>query len=118
MKAIHFSSLVIQGVRPKIDKSMSITFSTPELQSSEKVAVMDLMGVVCDVLIQPTDEEFPEIVEVKGETDRKTASSRLRGSLYVLWEKRGKEGDFDTFYRSNMEKFIQRIKDLIDEEDK
>lgn len=116
MKAIHFSSCVLEGFTSKKDKSLSLRFSTPELADEEAVAVRALQGVVSDMLVQPQDEEFPEIVEVKAQTEQKTASSRLRGSLFVLWEKRGKEGDFDLFYRTNMEKFITRIKNLIDEE--
>lgn len=116
MKAIHFSSVVLEGFTSKKDKSLSLRFSTPEMRDDEAVAVRALQNVVSDMLIQPLDEEFPEIVEVKAETDRKTASSRLRGILWVLWDKRGREGDFDVFYRAQMEKFIQRIKDLVDEE--
>lgn len=117
MKAINLQ-LVLEGINAKKDKSLGLRFSTPELSSPEKATLMDLQGVVLESLLQPVDTEFPEIVEVVAETDRKTASSRLRGSLYVLWEKRGKEGEFDTFYRTNMEKFIERIKSLIDEEEK
>lgn len=116
MKALS-TQVVLEGITAKKDRSLSIRFSTPELTSEEKATVMDLQGILCDMLLQPQNEEFPDIVEVRAETERKTASSRLRGSLYVLWQKRGAEGDFDTFYRANMEKFITRIKDLIDEEE-
>lgn len=115
MKAISLS-VVIDGLRAKKDRSLGLTLSTPEMTVEEKTLMFELQGVNLHATFQPMDEEFPEIVEVKAETDRKTASSRLRGSLYILWQKRGSEGDFDTFYRSNMEKFITRIKDLIDEE--
>lgn len=117
MKAISLS-IVIDGIRAKKDRSLGLTVSTPEMTVEEKTLMLELQGVNCHATIQPLDEEFPEIVEVKAETDRKTASSRLRGILWVLWDKRGREGDFDVFYRAQMEKFIQRIKDLVDEEEK
>lgn len=115
MKAISLS-IVIDGIRAKKDRSLGLTVSTPEMTVEEKTLMFELQGVNCHATIQPIDEEFPEIVEVKAETDRKTASSRLRGILWVLWDKRGREGDFDTFYRQQIEKVIERIKTLVDEE--
>lgn len=115
MKAISLG-IVIDGIRAKKDRSLGLSISTPEMTVAEKTLMFELQGVNCHATIQPLDEEFPIIEEVKAETDRKTSSSRLRGILWVLWDKRGREGDFDVFYRTQMEKFIQRIKDLVDEE--
>lgn len=117
MKAISLG-IVIDGIRAKKDRSLGITVSTPEMSVEEKTLMFELQGVNCHATIQPLDEEFPEIVEVRAETDRKTASSRLRGILWVLWDKRGRDGDFDVFYRQQIEKVIERIKSLVDEEDK
>lgn len=114
MKALNLE-LVLEGITAKKDKSLSLRFSTPELSSSEKSIVMDLQGVVLDSLLQPKDIEFPEIVEVKTETEQKTASSRLRGSLWILHQKSKSDLDFDVYYRQQMEKFIDRIKEKIAE---
>lgn len=117
MKAVKLN-IVIEGLRAKKDRSLGLTLSTPEMTVEEKTLMFELQGINCQATIQPMDEEFPEIKEVKGEMERKTSSSRLRGCLFVLWDKRGRKGEFDNFYRLNMEKFILRIKDLIDEEEK
>jgi len=116
-RAIHFPSVVLEGITPKKDKSLTLRFSTPEMKPEEMTVVWEKMGILCDLLVQPEDEEFPDIIEVKGEMEKKPLSQRLRGSLFVLWDKRGRSGEFDTFYRTNMEKFIERIKSLIDEEE-
>lgn len=115
MKAIHFASIILDGFTSKKDKSLSLRFSTPELGDSEAVAVRALQGVVCDMLIQPSDEEFPEIAEVKTEVERKTPSIRLRGALYVLYTKHPHDEDFSTWYREKMEKIIEQIKSKIEE---
>lgn len=117
MRAISLG-IVIDGIRAKKDRSLGLSISTPEMTVQEKTLMFELQGVNCHATIQPLDEEFPEIVEVKAETDRKTASSRLRGILWVLWDKRGRDGDFDVFYRQQIEKVIERIKSLVDEETK
>jgi len=114
-KAIHFSSCVLEGFTSKKDKSLSLRFSTPELADEEAVAVRALQGVVSDMLIQPNDEEFPEIVEVKAQTEQKTASSRLRGALWILHQKSQSELDFDVWYRGQMEKVINQVKNKIEE---
>lgn len=117
MKAISLE-IIIDGIRAKKDRSLGLTISTPEMTVEEKTLMFELQGINCHVTIQPLDEEFPEIVEVKAETDRKTSSSRLRGILWVLWDKRGREGEFDVFYRQQIEKVIERIKSLVDEEER
>lgn len=43
---------------------------------------------------------------------------RLLSTIKELWDKRGQDGDFDVFYRQQIEKVIERIKSLIDEEEK
>lgn len=115
MKAIHFSSVVLEGFTSKKDKSLSLRFSTPELADDEAVAVRALQGVISDMLVQPQDEEFPEIVEVKADLDQKTPSSRLRGSLWVLHQKSGSGLDFQTYYLGQMEKIINQVKNKIEE---
>lgn len=77
--------------------------------------MFDLQDQVVDLLIQRSEDEFPEVQEVKTEVDKKSQSSRIRGSLFVLWTKRGSEGTFNDFYIKQTDKFIDRIKDLIEE---
>lgn len=40
----------------------------------------------------------------------KSSAQRLRAVLYRLWEKRGRNGEFEKYYQTSMEKFINRIK--------
>lgn len=119
MKAIHFSSVVLEGYTSKKDKSLSLRFSTPEMQDNEAVAVRALQGVVSDMLLQPQDEEFPTIVNVKGELDQKPLHVRLRGALWVLAQKMGKSNEeSEQFYRHQMEKWIEATKERIQEYEK
>ena len=56
--------------------------------------------------------EVPEVKpEFKGE---KTPSQRLRNVIYVFWEKQGAKGDFETFYKRQMERLINKIKEQLD----
>lgn len=59
-----------------------------------------------------TDTDIPtEQIEFKGE---KTPGQRLRGVLYKLWEQdHAGFKDYETFYRSRMERLITQIKEKL-----
>lgn len=115
-KAIHLPSAIIGSITAKgKNNGVSFRVSTPELSRDELGVVFDLQDQVVDLLIQPQDEEFPEIAEVKTEVERKTPSIRLRGALYVLYTKKPHDEDFSTWYREKMEKIIEQIKSKIEE---
>lgn len=43
-------------------------------------------------------------------TGTKTQAQRLRGVIYRIWEQTGKKGDSESFYRTYMERLIEREK--------
>ncbi len=116
LKGLHLPSAVIGSITAKSkNNGVGFRISTPELSKDELNAIFDLQDQVCDILIQPQDEEFPEIQEVKSEVERKTASSRLRGALFVLHQKSGSDIDFAVYYQQQMDKFIDKVKEKIQE---
>lgn len=109
MKAIE-TQAIITGVRSKVDGSLGLSMSTPELSSEEKAAVMDLQGVSLICTFVPLDEKQAPKMKVDKELDTKTPSNRLRNVLYVYWEQEGGQGEFDDFYKRHIEKFIDAVK--------
>jgi len=101
---------IITGVRSKVDGSLGLTMATPELTSEEKAAVMDLQGhnLICTFV--PLDEKNAPKLKVDKELETKTPSNRLRNVMYVLWEQEGAKGEFDDFYKRQMEKVIEVFK--------
>ena len=59
------------------------------------------------------NEEIPEEEADDGE---KRPSRRLRAVLFVRWKQAGKEGDFESYYRLQVENMIQVIKSKLDKE--
>lgn len=106
---------IITGIRARVDGSLGLTLETPELNKEEKVAVMELQNVNCLTLFHPIDGEGKEIKEVKGELSKKSQSSRIRSTLFILWKQRGEQEPFETFYFTQTEKIIDRIKSLLEE---
>ena len=113
MKTIY-TQAIITGVRSKVDRSLGISLSTPELSTQEKALFMELQGINSEITIKPLDEKPEGIEKIDKEVGSKTQSQRLRAVIFVLWEKEGKEGTFDNFYRNYTEKIIDWIKLKLD----
>lgn len=109
----------LTGFSSRVDGSLGFRGSTPELSAEEKVALMELQGLLIEALFTPKDEKEAELVEVKGEMDCKSPSQRLRAVLFVYFkehQRRGLKETFDTFYARHVEKLIEYVKTKIDTE--
>ena len=53
---------------------------------------------------------LPDLIEEDG---GRSPAQRLRGVLYRMWEQKGKQGDFETYYRSKMEMVINQVKEKL-----
>lgn len=107
----------LTGFSSRADGSLGFRGCTPELAAAEKVALMDLQGLLVELLIIPKDEKDAELIEVKGEMDVKTPSQRLRSVLFCFFKEQQKKGlkeTFDTFYARHLEKLIEYVKTKID----
>ena len=113
MKKIQ-TNAIITGVRSKVDGSLGVSFTTPELSPEEKAEFMRLQGMNLIALFTPLDEpNAPEYI-VDKEIETKTPSNRLRNVLFVLWTQEGSKGEFDEFYKKYIEKFINAIKEKLE----
>lgn len=68
------------------------------------------------MLFSPNEMEVVDIPDEKADsmTGQKTQAQRLRGVIYKIYEKRGKQGDFESFYKAYMERLIEREKSNLD----
>jgi hypothetical protein len=100
----------LTGAATRVDGSLSLRFSTPELKPDEKTAFFEIQNANLNMLLQPQDNMPLELKDIKGEFDTKTPSQRLRASIFVWWSQQGKPGDFEDFYRRRMETIIEQVK--------
>lgn len=114
MKSIQ-TQAVITGIRSKVDRSLGISLSTPELTTNEKALFMELQGLNIDLLITPNEEVNPEVEKIDKEVQTKTSSQRLRAVLFIYWKQSGEQGEFEDFYRLHMEKLIDFIKGKLEQ---
>lgn len=115
MKAVS-CPVILTGLSSRVDGSLGLRFSTPELRPDEKTTFFELQNLNMKMLLQPVDSEPTELKDVKAEFETKTPGQRLRGVLFILWKQSGEPGNFDTYYREAVEKFILTVKDKLQPE--
>ena len=109
MKAIVLNA-ILSSFRSRKDKSMGFSVSTPELDVPQKIAMMELEGINVRMLIEPTDYVPEAKVEVGKEVHAKTNSERLRAVIFVKFKQSDTKDDFDTYYKSEMNRLIEFVK--------
>src|SRR5688572_4631197 len=92
----------------KVDGSVKLEFETREFSGDEAATLMEQRQKEGWLLFSP-NKELDEVVDIPDEradsmTGQKTQAQRLRGVIYKIYEKRGKSGDFEIFYKSYMER--------------
>jgi hypothetical protein len=109
---------IITRFSSRVDKSLSFSGCTPELTSAEKAAFMDLQGLNVKLLIQPTDNAPDGMTDVKGQFAEKSPAHRLHSVLFVWWKQETEnhkcEVSFESFYKLEMDKLIQAVKERLE----
>ena len=114
-KALRFEALMT-GFSSRVDQSLSFRGVTPELSTEEKVAMMSLQNVLCEVLLFPKDEKDVDVLKVEKEVVHRSPSQRLRSVIFLLWKQTKEELPFEVFYANSMEKIIDHLKSKLPHE--
>lgn len=110
MDAIDLHNCEIGTISSMKDGSVKFSVYTAELRPSERGLIMEYHGKACRVAVFPHEGEPPDTVQVDTERGSKSPSQRLHAILYVLFQHEKPLGDFDTFYKRQVEKYIDLIK--------
>ena len=109
----------ITKIETMSDGGVRVVVDTQELNDDEELAKLfrlrkgDL-GYFLFKGSQITNNDLPDDKEVLEEGDSKTPSQRLRNTLFVYWKDvKGGKGDFNAYYREQMEKFITLVKEKL-----
>lgn len=112
----------IESVATRRDKTLKVVIGTQELSPSKAAELFNQWTAGVGVMafkgetFNYNDEELLKSIKIDAEEmGSKTPSQRLRSCLYVLFE-RNPEGynDFNSYYSSMMDKFIDMVKKRID----
>lgn len=107
-------SQLMSVVRKVTDKTMNVRFNTNEA-TSEELAMWDRFAGMTGHLLFAIDNLQDEDVPIEDtEFSTKTPSQRLRGVMFILWQQEGAIGDFNDYYRTELEKIINHYKLKLD----
>lgn len=110
---------MVVNMNPKQDRSWKLVFETRELSGDQVKVLADNYQGEGWLLFKPNSTGILSTELPKGDADSGTKSQtqRQRDVLFIFWKQRGEKGDFDGFYRTELEKYIEFVKSkLIPEE--
>lgn len=87
------------------DKSLRLQVDTQELSQQEMAMVFNLYDSLGVFIFSETDIKETDLIdlpEVKVDKEEKTPSQRLRNRLYVYYSQAINKGDFDSWYKKEM----------------
>lgn len=107
---------IITSLSAKVDGSLGMRISTPELVNEEKTEFFNLQNKNVTLKIIPADEKPDGEIKVNADMGGKSDSQRLRAVMYVYWKQHKSTTikTFDEFYHRAYEKLIDQYKDMID----
>lgn len=102
---------ILDGVTPRKDGSVTLRFITQEVSKADKVMLMEFYQSFGWLMFRANEFQESEIPTEAAKHDTGTSpSKRLKSVLFVLWKQRGSEGDFDAFYKQQIERVIDSVK--------
>lgn len=109
----------IAKVSTRADFTLSVHFSTQELNAEESARLFGLKGKFIKAFL--TDENIvSEAVidavndtEIHDERKQKTPSQRLRHIFWRMWKQEGEIGSSDDYYKRKMEELIKHFHEKL-----
>lgn len=115
MKQIQVQT-VINSIRSRKDGSLGYSAETPEMTNQDKIEFMNLQNIALQAVFIPIENPNAPVYTVDKAVDTKSPSTRLRNVMWVYWQQKQIEGDFDLFYTKMMEKIIEQWKGKLEDE--
>lgn len=108
----------ITDVRSRAKGAIRIVFESLEDRTEEQrakaMAMHEKHGWFTFSVEPIKPEQLINLPPLTYEKDEKSPSQRLRASLYILWEQKGKPTDtFSAFYDQQMERFINAVQEKL-----
>jgi len=104
----------LTGFSSKSDGSAGIRFSTQELSADDFSLLKQNLNEYGWLVFRPNEYKEEDVPTEDVEDKEKTPSKRLRAVLFVLWKQTKNGGDFETYYREQVDKIIDHIKSKLD----
>jgi hypothetical protein len=110
----------VENITTRKDKTVKITLGSQELSQGKAGELFSLLNNLAIVYIAPKEisqKEIDQVDKLDPELAGKSQSQRIRSVLYLLFMQ-DSEGhkDFDGYYKSKTDKYIDHLKSKINDE--
>lgn len=105
---------ILEGVTPLKDGGVSLRYHTNEVSKEQKVELMEYYQTFGWLMFAPNSLQESDIPKDIAKRDGgQSPSQRLRAVLFVYWKQLGATSDFEVFYSTKLEQFIDKVKDNL-----
>ncbi len=105
----------LDGISTKKDGSLGVRITTQELNSEQKVHLMEYLNQFGWFCFKPNEFKESELPSKDAEGNkRKTPAQRLRSILFLLWDRSDKSMTADQYYEREIERIIEHFKKQLD----
>lgn len=105
---------ILDGFTLHKDGGAGIRFVTNEVSDDDTIEIKKFYGTFGFLVFKESELMEEEIPKEDPDIGGKTPSKRLRNTLFVFWKQHKGTGDFEQFYRQQMEKFIEHVKTKLE----
>lgn len=107
--------VLVNSIASKKDGSMKLTLETREVSPEEATKIFELRNSEAWMFLAASQITEVEIPAEKPDPamGKKTPGQRLRNTLYVLWQQKGSQGNFEQYYNAQMENMIEQVKENL-----
>ncbi len=113
MKPIQLQA-TLEGIGHRKDGSDTLRFCTQEQSPEQQLITLEYFQRFGWLMFSPEQFEEADIPKEQATDKTKTESQRLRAVLFILWKQKSKQPDFDTYYKQQMERIIDTVKDKLE----
>jgi len=108
---------IIKKVSTLVDGGLKIEVLTQELKPEDTTKLFQLKGKSGFAVFKPariTEEDIIKLPEeIREFKSDKTPSQRLRAVIYLNWKQTSQKETFDTYYRKQVNYFIEKYKEKL-----
>ena len=105
---------IMTRISSRADGGLSLAFATNELSVDEKAIALQYHNLFGYLLFSPNQFRDEDIPKGDATDESKSPSQRLRAVLFIYWKQLGQPGNFEFFYRQQVEKQIDAIKNCLE----
>ena len=112
---------IVETIGTRVDGSIKMSLGSQEIDPTQAGTLFQLRGkfvkvLLSDTNISPIEEKLVDEERVSNGKKVKSPSQRLKAVMFKVHENQGIQQDFDEWYKGEIENFINKYKEVLNNE--